>query len=673
MTSPPVKRKLAAILAADAVGYSRAMAADEEGTMKILAAHRAVIDGIIQFHEGRIVNTAGDSVIAEFASPTQAVRCAVEVQDALKTRNDSLPEERRMQFRIGVNLGDVMVKGDDLLGDGVNVAARLESIAEPGNIYVSSSVYDQIAGKLDLGFSDLGEQSLKNIDRPVRAYRVDRDKRATPPPARKPKRSPMPWVAVGAAVVALGGGGAWYATQLSSARQAEEVKAKADAEAAKARADAEIAKARAEAEEAKKAAAAATDSAVAAKRALDEQRAAESLARAQAQLAAARADAEATRRKADAELAAAAEARRAAEAAAKSATAVKTVAKPAPSYAGAWTITFNCVALAEMPVETFTIPATFTGGRFEGLRGKPPEPGSMQFGGAPQADGTLQLSGRGFSGRKQLLGQPYDVSFSGRIAADRYEGRGKLGTRDCTIAMTRAGQTQAARPAGGTSTRSYDGRWTGTFACSGGKDPDRTFPAQVSYSAKGFEVTANKPGQPGYRLLTGVPQPEGNMRLTGNTFRDSNTSFAASVEGRFSGDRYEGRGKFLERNCVLTIARATEQQAAAAPTAQPAWAGTMACVALGSEGAREWPMAVTVNGDRVEVRGGKSGQPGWLEMAGVRKTDSTMRLMGAGLSGMKEYLGQSFKAEFDGTFSGERYQGKGRLGTRECTFSMARK
>ena len=342
MTSPPVKRKLAAILAADAVGYSRAMATDEEGTMKILAAHRAVIDGIIQFHEGRIVNTAGDSVLAEFASPTQAVRCAVEIQDALKTRNDSLPEERRMQFRIGVNLGDVMVKGDDLLGDGVNVAARLESIAEPGNIYVSSSVYDQIAGKLDLGFSDLGEQSLKNIDRPVRAYRVDRDKRATPALARKPKRSPMPWIAAGLSVVALGVGGTWYMTQLSAARQAEEAKAKADAEAAKARADAELAKARAEAEEAKKTAAAAADSAIAAKRALDEQRIAEARTRAQSELASARADAEATRRKADAELAAAAEARRTAEAAAKSAAAPKASAPQSRSYAGQWAGGFHC-------------------------------------------------------------------------------------------------------------------------------------------------------------------------------------------------------------------------------------------------------------------------------------------------------------------------------------------
>jgi len=553
MTSPPVKRKLAAILAADAVGYSRAMAADEEGTVKILAAHRAVIDGIIQFHEGRIVNTAGDSVIAEFASPTQAVRCAVEVQDALKTRNDSLPEDRRMQFRIGVNLGDVMVKGDDLLGDGVNVAARLESIAEPGGIYVASSVYDQIAGKLDLGFSDLGEQSLKNIDRPVRAYRVDRDKRATPPPARKPKRSPMPWIGAGLAVVAVGAGASWYVSQLSAARQAEEARARSEAEAAKARADAELAKARAEAEEAKKRAAAATDSAAAATRALEQQRAAEQLARAQAQVAAARAEAEATRRKADAELAAAAEARRAAEAVAKSATAVKTAAKPAPSYAGAWTAIFNCVPFAEMPAQTFNVPATFGNGRFDAVRGKPPEAGSMQFGGAPSADGSLQLSGRGFDSRKHLLGQPYDVSFSGKIAADRYEGRGKLGTRDCGLALVRAVQAPTSAAA---APRSYEGQWSGTFACSGGKDPDRTFPALVSYSAKGFEVQANKPGQVGYRLLAGVPQPDGNMRLSGTALGIASIgSYSASVDGKFSGNRYEGKGKFLDRNCILTFAR----------------------------------------------------------------------------------------------------------------------
>ncbi|HET9664010.1 MAG TPA: adenylate/guanylate cyclase domain-containing protein, partial [Burkholderiales bacterium] len=174
MSAISLTRKLVAILAADAVGYSKLMAADEEGTAKLLAGHRQVIDRIIELHEGRIVNTAGDSVLAEFSSPVQAVRCAVEIQDALRTRNDAIAEDKRLLFRIGVNLGDVMVKGDDLLGDGVNVAARIESIADPGSIYISSSVYDQIAGKLDLGFVDVGSKSLKNIDRPVRVYRVDR-------------------------------------------------------------------------------------------------------------------------------------------------------------------------------------------------------------------------------------------------------------------------------------------------------------------------------------------------------------------------------------------------------------------------------------------------------------------------------------------------------------------
>ena len=172
MEPSSVKRRLTCILAADAVGYSKQMGQDEEGTIHVLQAHRAVIDGIIAFHHGRIVSTAGDSVLAEFSSAVEAVRCAVEIQDALKTRNDSLPDHRKMLFRVGVNLGDVVVNKDDLLGDGVNVAARLESMAEPGGICIASSVYDQITGKLDLGFQDIGEQSLKNISRPIHVYRV---------------------------------------------------------------------------------------------------------------------------------------------------------------------------------------------------------------------------------------------------------------------------------------------------------------------------------------------------------------------------------------------------------------------------------------------------------------------------------------------------------------------
>ena len=192
MDSLDVKRHLTCILSADAVGYSSQMARDEEGTIRVLAAHRAVIDGIIAFHQGRIVSTAGDSVLAEFPSAVEGVRCATEIQDAIKTRNDSLPEERRMLFRIGVNLGDVVVKNGDLLGDGVNVAARLQSIAEPGGICISSSVYDQITGKLDLGFRDIGDQTLKNISRPIHVYRVSgatQPIRGVPPPPNAVRRS----------------------------------------------------------------------------------------------------------------------------------------------------------------------------------------------------------------------------------------------------------------------------------------------------------------------------------------------------------------------------------------------------------------------------------------------------------------------------------------------------
>ena len=166
-----MERRLAAILAADVVGYSRLVGADEEGTLRMLSAYRQVIDGLVAEHSGRIFGTAGDSVIAEFASPVEAVRCAAKLQQELGKRNADVHEDRRMAFRIGVNLGDVVVEGDNLLGDGVNVAARLQELAEPGGVCVSGTVYDHLAGKLDIVLDDLGEQKLKNIARPVHVWR----------------------------------------------------------------------------------------------------------------------------------------------------------------------------------------------------------------------------------------------------------------------------------------------------------------------------------------------------------------------------------------------------------------------------------------------------------------------------------------------------------------------
>ncbi len=172
MTSSTIKRKLATILAADVAGYSRLMSENEEDTLRALGASRAVFDRLVANHDGRIFNTAGDSIVAEFASPVEAVRCATEVQDELAVQNTDVPPARRMRFRIGVHLGDVMVDGDNLLGDGVNVAARLEALAEPGGLTISSAVHDHVDGKLSLTFAFDGEKSVKNIARPVPVYRL---------------------------------------------------------------------------------------------------------------------------------------------------------------------------------------------------------------------------------------------------------------------------------------------------------------------------------------------------------------------------------------------------------------------------------------------------------------------------------------------------------------------
>jgi adenylate cyclase len=165
-----VGRRLAAIVAADVAGYSRLMGLDEVGTARTLREHRKVTDALVAKHGGRLVKTTGDGALLEFPSVVDAVECAVAVQAVMAQRNEGVPQDRRMLFRIGINLGDILIEGDDILGDGVNVAARLERIAEPGGVCISASAYDQVRGKVPVEFTDLGEQHLKNIARPVRVY-----------------------------------------------------------------------------------------------------------------------------------------------------------------------------------------------------------------------------------------------------------------------------------------------------------------------------------------------------------------------------------------------------------------------------------------------------------------------------------------------------------------------
>src|SRR5947208_1847940 len=206
-----VERRLAAILSADVEGYSRLMGDDEVATVRAITEYRAVIASAVAGHGGRVVDAPGDNVLAEFASVVGAVQCAVDVQRELQSRNAELPPSRQMRFRIGINLGDVIVEGDRLYGDGVNIAARLEGLAEGGGICISGTAYDQIEGKLPFRCESIGEHTVKNIARPVRVYRLHPEPGAPARPASK-RRVPgrlVRAVAAAVAVLLLLGAAAW--------------------------------------------------------------------------------------------------------------------------------------------------------------------------------------------------------------------------------------------------------------------------------------------------------------------------------------------------------------------------------------------------------------------------------------------------------------------------------
>jgi adenylate cyclase len=204
MTQEGFKRKLTAILRADAVEYSRLMGGDEEATVRTITAYRGVLTNLIQQHNGKVLDSPGDNLLAEFVSVVDAVQSAVAVQKEIKARNEELPENRRMQFRIGINLGDVIEEEGRIYGDGVNIAARLEGLADPGGICVSKTAFDHIESKLPYGYEFLGDQTVKNIANPVGAYRVLMEPRVTvagKPVDKKPATIRRTLILVGAVVV----------------------------------------------------------------------------------------------------------------------------------------------------------------------------------------------------------------------------------------------------------------------------------------------------------------------------------------------------------------------------------------------------------------------------------------------------------------------------------------
>jgi adenylate cyclase len=205
MTDHETKRKLTAILSADVKGYSRLMGEDEKGTVRTLNAYKELMANLIQQHHGRVVDAPGDNLLAEFGSVVDAVECAVEIQKELKTRNAKLPENRRMEFRIGVNLGDVVEEQGRIYGDGVNIAARLESVAEAGGVCISGTAYDQVENKLSVGYEYLGEHAVKNIAKPVRMYRVLMEPEAVGKVIGEKKVRPGQWksIAIGLVVILI--------------------------------------------------------------------------------------------------------------------------------------------------------------------------------------------------------------------------------------------------------------------------------------------------------------------------------------------------------------------------------------------------------------------------------------------------------------------------------------
>src|SRR3954452_8792888 len=222
-----MKRKIAAIFAADIAGYSRLVAEDEEETLRRLASYRSVVDDFIAKANGRIFNTAGDAVLAEFPSAVDAVRCAIDIQESLRTRNMAYPTSRQMSFRIGITIGDVVERDGDLLGDGVNIAARLEGLAEVGGICISRAVHEQVANKLSVQFADIGAQEVKNIPTPVHAYMVAmrrEDGSYATPQVKKPAKAQgsaqpnwmWPVAVTVVSLAAIGVGGFLYLTQLET-------------------------------------------------------------------------------------------------------------------------------------------------------------------------------------------------------------------------------------------------------------------------------------------------------------------------------------------------------------------------------------------------------------------------------------------------------------------------
>jgi class 3 adenylate cyclase len=476
MSEQQIKRKLSAILSADVVGYSRLMGEDEEGTMRRLAELNSITYSVIDLHDGRVFNTAGDAVLAEFSSPVEAVRAAIEIQNAVQTRNKDIPADKQMLFRIGVNLGDVMIKDGDLLGDGVNVAARLQSIAPPGGICISGSVHDQIEGKLDLSFSAMGEQNLKNISRAVRAFELTPGKPAGARPKPKPVavKSSRGWLLPTAIVLLLAlGAGAYFGGLLPFGPGQDQERERLAWEAVKDSTTANAVQgflaefpngvhagvargklsALAEVERAANEKSRRESDAARQQAELDRQKAETELARQRAEAEAARLRAEADRARMESEAARqraeadAARAKAEAEAARQRADAAKRAAeqpRPAPaqqaaaaantSFDGTWAGTMNCPSGGpKLPAYDRPRQYGVVNGQFGLAEGREESPPYYRATARIMADGSVSGSGMGHGSIRDT----YPVSVRGQVSGGQLSAQIFLPTRICILSLRR--------------------------------------------------------------------------------------------------------------------------------------------------------------------------------------------------------------------------------------------
>ena len=443
---PELQRRLATILAADVAGYSRMMGENEERTVATLRGHRAVFDALLKQHHGRVFNTAGDAILAEFPSTVEAVRCATEIQSALQTRNEHLPPGQKMLFRMGINVGDVVVQEGDLLGDGVNVAARIQSIAEPGGICISGSVYDQIRNKLSLHFSPLGDRNFKNIAQPIRTFAIAHGEDAAFPVAsRRPAGKSVRTITVGAIVAAALAAGGYWIYRDNEARRVEQ-------EAMTVRLAAE----KRAAEEARRAAEEQGWRAAVAERKAEGERLAAEAAKREAALRAQAQAAEEGRRRAEAERKRLEDERRRSEAEKKTATAPASPLTPGGRAArdqrfdGIWAGTFSCGSHGPQLTKEdrfrfnpapFSVPVTLSVKDDEATARREDKAILDEWRGWVSG-GRLTLQGRGHW--KDEVTRAWLTVFSGTFSGNSFEGKGALKSldgsvtfRECTLKLAR--------------------------------------------------------------------------------------------------------------------------------------------------------------------------------------------------------------------------------------------